>query len=134
MGTEESFTPGLEQFIVEYQNLHRPGVKAGLSKPKIGDMQQSFALAMEAMAVVSDHGTRKYVKEGWATVENGISEYGNAMARHYGKEKHEVFDEEGMLHIAQTAWNAVCRLELFLREKKTDGSINIYINGKGEGK
>lgn len=98
-------------------DLHRSGIKDDGGKPEVGTLMLFCSRALIAMAKVADHGSRKYVPGGWLSVPNGIKRYTDAMQRHFLAEGHEEFDEEGLLHAAQVAVNAVYRLELMLREK-----------------
>jgi hypothetical protein len=78
-----------------------------------------FPRALEAIARVSEKGARKYSWKGWEKVPNGVVRYTAAMMRHILKEDREEIDPDTMEpHIAQTAWNAMARLELYLREKE----------------
>lgn len=74
--------------------------------------------AVEALALRSLYGHKRYEKgddwENFSRVENGEFEYSNAEFRHalgIGEDS----DEE---HYVASAWNAVARLELYLRNKK----------------
>lgn len=78
-----------------------------------------FPRALEAIARVSEKGARKYSWKGWEKVANGVVRYTAAMMRHILKEDREEIDPDTMEpHIAQTAWNAMARLELYLRDKE----------------
>lgn len=74
--------------------------------------------ALLAVGVVAGYGARKYSADGWLRVPDGLSRYTAAMFRHALREGIEQFDaESGLMHAAQTAWNALARLELMLRER-----------------
>lgn len=85
-----------------------------------------FPRACLAVSDVSTVGAKKYTWKGWEKVEDGINRYGDAQARHMLAEGIEgPWDNgpkgTGCLHAAQTAWNAMARLELILREmEQTD--------------
>ena len=86
---------------------------------------QYFPRAINAVAEISTFGAKKYAWAGWEGVDDGINRYSDAMARHILKEAwgEEVDPDSGLLHAAHTAWGALARLELILREKeKTSGS------------
>lgn len=79
-----------------------------------------FPRAINAVGEISTFGARKYAWNGWEGVEDGINRYSDAMVRHLFKEgAGEVVDpDSGLLHAAHTAWGALARLELMLREQE----------------
>jgi hypothetical protein len=81
---------------------------------------QYFPRAIDAVAQISTFGAKKYAWAGWENVPDGIARYSDAMVRHLFKEgAGEVLDpDSGLLHAAHTAWGALARLELMLREKE----------------
>lgn len=83
---------------------------------------QYFPRAITAVAEISTFGAKKYAWNGWEAVEDGINRYSDAMVRHLFKEgTGEVQDpDSGLLHAAHTAWGALARLELMLREQETN--------------
>lgn len=103
------------------KNPHEPGAKLDQGKPCLyrGAINY-FPRAIEAVAEVSTFGASKYAWKGWETVPDGIARYSDAMVRHLTKEgKDELLDpDSGLLHAAHTAWGALARLELMLREKE----------------
>ena len=92
------------------------GGKAALFRGVI----QYFPRAVNAVGEVSTFGARKYAWDGWEGVDDGINRYSDAMVRHLIKEGsgEEVDPDSGLLHAAHTAWGALARLELILREKE----------------
>jgi hypothetical protein len=84
-----------------------------------------FPRAIEAVAEISTFGASKYAWKGWEGVDDGINRYSDAMVRHLIAEgKGEVFDRDsGLRHAAHTAWGALARLELMLRESE-NGKTN----------
>ena len=97
------------------------GIKMDGGKPPVyRGVFSYFPRAVEAVATVSAFGAAKYNWNGWEHVEDGITRYSDAMVRHLIKEgKGEVLDDDsGFRHAAHTAWNALARLELILREKE----------------
>lgn len=77
-----------------------------------------FGRALLMIAEVGTKGNQKYDQDSWHTVPNGYRRYTAAMLRHFLKEYIEDLDEELQLpHQAMTAWNAIARLELMLRER-----------------
>lgn len=81
-----------------------------------------FPRAVEVVASVSNFGASKYAWSGWQNVDNGIERYSDALVRHLTYEgQGEVLDpDSGLYHAGHTAWNALARLELMLREKERD--------------
>jgi hypothetical protein len=97
---------------------HEPGAKLDQEKPR-ADLLLSFSRALLAVAQVATYGADKYTKDGWEKVPSGWERYTAAMLRHVLAEKQELLDSESsMLHAAHVAWNALARLELFLRDKE----------------
>ncbi len=88
-----------------------------------------FPRAIEAVAGISQFGASKYAWKGWEAVDDGYNRYSNALARHLLKPGIEgPFDSDsGLLHDAHAAWNALARLELYLRdeEKKAKNDVRI---------
>lgn len=97
-----------------------PGSKLDDGKNRLGLVLGSFANALWAVGEVGTYGAKKYCDHGWLSVESGVNRYTDAMLRHYFK---EVTGEQNdpdthLLHAAHTAWNALARLELMIREQK----------------
>ncbi len=96
---------------------HEPGAKLDDGKIMAGVLAD-FSLALLEVAKVGTFGAKKYSRGGWQFVPDGITRYGDAMLRHYLKERY-VFDKDsGLRHHAHLAWNALARLELILREEE----------------
>lgn len=101
------------------ENVETGGVKYDGGKPAIFRGALSyFPRAIEAVAEISTFGARKYAWKGWETVPDGFDRYSDALVRHLIKEgQGEILDPDSeLLHAAHTAWNALARLELQLRE------------------
>lgn len=95
---------------------HEGGAKLDSGKPD-ASLLKDFGLALLEVAKVSTKGAIKYSRGGWQEVPDGHNRYTAAMMRHFFQEKYEDIDEDTqMLHMAQVAWNALARLELYLRE------------------
>lgn len=79
-----------------------------------------FPRAISAVAGISAFGASKYAWKGWEGVDDGYNRYSDAMVRHLIYEgEGEVLDpDSGLLHAAHTAWNALARLELYLRDSR----------------
>lgn len=95
---------------------HECGAKLDSGKPDLS-LLLYFGNALAEVGKVGTVGAIKYTRGGWQDVEDGQNRYTAAMLRHLLKEPFEDIDyDTGMLHMAQTAWNALARLELYLRE------------------
>lgn len=83
-----------------------------------------FPRAISAVATVSGFGASKYAWKGWENVPDGYNRYSDAMVRHLGYEAtgEDVDPDSGLLHAAHTAWNALARLELLLKEKANEAN------------
>ena len=89
-----------------------------------------FPRALMAVAQVSAAGAKKYNVEfedkNWSRLDGAFKRYTDGLGRHLlleGLEQYDTgrFDPTGqsgtqLLHAAQTAWNALARLELLLEE------------------
>ena len=80
-----------------------------------------FPRSLLAVAELSEVGARKYSWKGWESVPDGVHRYGAALGRHELRIEDD-FDKRdpdtGVLEMTAVAWNALARLELFLRGKK----------------
>lgn len=118
----------------EYSNDSAEAVAAGSTKydggksPIYRGVISYFPRAISAVATVSAFGADKYAWGGWKDVPDGYNRYSDAMVRHLGYEAEgqDVDSDSGLLHAAHTAWNALARLELWLREEE---EMVEYING-----
>ena len=100
---------------------HQPGAKLDAGKPDMS-LLQDFGKALLGVAEVGTFGANKYSRGGWQSVTEGVNRYTAAMQRHFFQERYAELDEEsGLMHAKQTAWNALARLELILREQPTNG-------------
>lgn len=101
----------ISQGAVKYDGGKSPIYRGGLGY---------FPRAISAVATVSAFGASKYAWNGWQNVSDGYSRYSDALVRHLGYEAEgeDVDPDSGLLHAAHTAWNALARLELLLRERE----------------
>lgn len=112
--------------LQEFSNDSKEAIESGATKydggkaPIYRGLISYFPRAVEAVATLSDFGSTKYSWGGWGSVSNGFDRYSDAMVRHLIKEgKGEVLDpDSGLPHAVSTAWNALARLELLLREQE----------------
>lgn len=97
------------------------GAKLDAGKNRLGLVLMGFARALAQVGAVGTFGAEKYTPHGWVEVPNGIERYTDAMFRHLNYEAQgEEFDPQTDIHhAAHTAWNALARLDLMLREKET---------------
>lgn len=103
------------------RKANEPGSKLDAGKsPVWRGLLDYFPRACVEIANVSLTGANKYTWKGWESVPDGFARYSDALARHLTAEsiEGEVDKDTGLLHAAQTAWNAMARLELLLREKE----------------
>lgn len=102
------------------RDQHAPGAKLDAGKLRPALVLGGFARAIEAVVKVGTDGAAKYRDNGWLEVPNGFERYDDAARRHTSKrDKGELTDtDSGSLHLAHEAWNALARLELYLRNNK----------------
>lgn len=99
---------------------------------------QRFPLALREIAKVSALGSRKYNlppdDSDFMKVEDGFGRYTDALGRHLTAEKIDgpINVEYGgalpqvgvkVLHAAQVAWNALARLEIYLRDQNAKALV-----------
>lgn len=124
--------------IKEYSNDAEEQIKAGATKydggkaPIYRGCLSYFPRAVAAVAAVSAFGASKYAWKGWENVPDGFNRYSDALVRHLAYEgQGEVLDpDSGLHHAAHTAWNALARLELLLKEKENGTDEVFYFHGQ----
>ena len=106
------------------------GAKFDGNKPDMDLVLGGFSRALIEVAKVGTAGAKKYSRDGWLQVPNGIDRYKSAELRHYFKEKGgEIIDPDfGYLHAAHRAWNALASLELLIEERNKKDQLNTYKN------
>lgn len=121
-------------FSAKHQKRKMEGQKHSNHKPPIFTYISQFKHAMAVLSARMEYGHRKYIDtdadyQNFARVPNPDFEYSNAMIRH----ALELFGDESELgHKAATAWDAVARLEVAIRE---DGrSLEEIVSETLEGK
>ncbi len=104
---------------VRSNNIETAGRKDDQDKPMAGLMCKDFSFALQEVAKVTSYGAKKYDPSNWLKVDNAEERYTDAMMRHFLCELagNDVDEESGLINAAMTAWNALARLELILREK-----------------
>ncbi len=100
------------------RTANTPGAKLDAGKLRPALVLDGFANALEAVVKVGTDGAAKYTDNGWKEVPNGFARYSDADYRHRLKfaqgETHDA--DSGSLHLAHAAWNALAKLELYLKE------------------
>jgi hypothetical protein len=96
---------------------HAPGAKVDAGKNRLSLVLEAFSRSLWAVGEVGTFGANKYTDNGWLEVEHAHERYTDAMYRHLMKEAmgEDIDLDSELLHAAHTAWNALARLELFLR-------------------
>lgn len=94
------------------------GAKLDAGKNRLSLVLFGFARALQEVGGVGTYGANKYTDDGWMGVPDGVRRYSDAMLRHLLREATgEARDPDtGLLHAAHTAWNALARLDLMLRD------------------
>jgi hypothetical protein len=108
------------------RNPHELGAKLDAGKTCVWQGALGyFPRAIEQVAAVSTFGAKKYAWRGWETVPDGINRYSDAMGRHLIEEAvgHVHDKDSGLLVAAHTAWNALARLELMLKEEEEKSNV-----------
>lgn len=80
---------------------------------------QDFPDAIQELYGVCTFGAEKYSRSSWRKVEDGVTRYSDAMARHFTDHFREGVDAETQYsHLAHLAWNALALLQLKYEEAK----------------
>lgn len=99
-----------------------PGSKFDDGKPDMSLVLGGFPRALLEVGKVATYGAKKYSRDGWKEVPDGLHRYTSAGDRHRLMAATEGFDgETGFLHLAHQAWNALAALELYLKQKEDLG-------------
>jgi hypothetical protein len=99
---------------------HAPGAKLDTGKVRPSLILNGMARALYAVSEVGTFGAIKYTDGGWVHVPNGFARYEDAQQRHaLARAKGETHDPESkLLHLQHEAWNALAKLDLYLREQE----------------
>ena len=117
---EKEYPGNTEEVDPNGKDAHEAGSKLDAGKPDCS-LLGFFGKALLEVSKVGTIGAKKYSRGGWQHVDSGFDRYTAAMLRHNLAEGYDERDEDtGMYHCAQVAWNALARLELFLREKDNE--------------
>jgi hypothetical protein len=91
-----------------------PGAKMDSGKIRVSLLKR-FGLALLAVADLATGGAEKYSAHGWASVDNGIERYDDALFGHYLKEMFQDIDPDMKVREqVSVAWNALARLQLLI--------------------
>lgn len=98
-----------------------PGAKLDAGKVMPSLIIEGMARAIWAVSEVATFGANKYTKDGWVEVPDGQARYADAGYRHILKRaKGELVDPDSeKLHLAHEAWNALAKLDLYIREQES---------------
>lgn len=99
---------------------HTPGAKVDANKVRMHLITGGMARAITEVAKIGTFGAAKYTDNGWIAVPDGFRRYEDAQQRHAAK-RHmgETNDSDsGLLHLAHEAWNALAKLDLYIREQE----------------
>ena len=102
------------------KDQHTPGAKVDAGKVRMHLITGGMARAITEVAKIGTFGASKYTDNGWIAVPDGFRRYEDAQQRHAAK-RHmgETNDSDsGLLHLAHEAWNALAKLDLYIREQE----------------
>jgi len=100
-------------------DAHMPGAKLDSGKVRVGLMFKGFPRALLKVAEVVTYGANKYTPLGFLEVSNAVERYDDAKGRHLLNGYIEENDPDtNLTHMAHEAWNALAKLEIYLREKE----------------
>ena len=99
-----------------------PGAKLDAGKVRPSLVLGGFARALWEVSKVGTYCATKYTDNGWMEVVDGDKRYDDAKMRHWLKEKMgEKCDKDtNLTHLAHEAWNALARLDLYIRETENE--------------
>lgn len=119
---DEGYGPGKPRVEADPSgmSLNTPGAKADAGKLMPDLVFDGMANALHAVVEVASAGAVKYSEGGWMLVPDGFKRYNRAQGRHQLKRaKGETHDKDsGSLHLAHEAWNALAKLELYIRDNR----------------
>lgn len=112
----------------------RAGLKFDDGKIDLTFVTEYFPLALQAVALVSAFGARKYTRGGWRTVTDRVKRYAAARLRHIFAGEREDYDtgDSGLPHDAQVAWNALAKLQARLEDKTLTLQTGNDIDANGK--
>lgn len=107
-----------EQRLAMSEHKQETCAKLDHGKPRLGLVLLGFSRALQAVGEVGTFGAKKYTDDGWVMVPDGRNRYTDALLRHLiaEGEGYDIDHESGLHHAVHTAWNALARLDLMLRQ------------------
>lgn len=108
--------------------MGQEGIKLDSKKPLLYVLLKQFPKAIGEVARCSEYGHEKYKEtdkdwQNWKRLEEAEFRYSNALLRHLSQEGRD--EDSGLLHAAHTAWNALARLELIIKDETTNTNTKI---------
>jgi hypothetical protein len=107
------------------RSAHDAGAKLDAGKLRYALVMGSFAKALKEVTRIGTYGAAKYSDNGWLDVPDGFNRYSDAQLRHWFdavlEGRDSTADDSDLFHLSHEAWNALARLELFLRGMINDG-------------
>lgn len=102
------------------KSQHEPGAKVDAGKVRMHLITGGMARAITEVAKVGTMGAAKYTDGGWISVPDGFRRYEDAQQRHAAyRHMGEIYDPESFLpHLAHEAWNAMAKLDLYIRAQE----------------
>lgn len=102
------------------RDQHSPGAKVDAGKVRMHLITGGMARGIMEVAKIGTFGAAKYTDGGWVEVPDGFRRYEDAQQRHAAyRHMGEVHDRDsGLLHLAHEAWNALAKLDLYLRQQE----------------
>lgn len=102
------------------RDAHAPGAKLDAGKARPSLIIEGMARAIWAVSEVATFGAAKYTPGGWVEVPQGQERYADAGYRHVLKRAmgERIDPDSEKLHLAHEAWNALAKLDLYLREQE----------------
>ena len=96
------------------------GAKLDAGKNRLGLVMFGFPRALQEVGKVGTYGANKYSDNGWIAVPDGFRRYEDAQQRHAAKRHIGETDDpdSGLLHLSHEAWNALAKLDLYIRERE----------------
>ena len=107
------------------RDVHDVGAKMDEGKVCAGALAE-FRHALLAVAEVSTHGIKKYRRDSWQEVPDGITRYNDAKWRHLLQEGDDV--DSGISHKAHACWNMLAELELTIRADLLDDDSPLGVD------
>lgn len=109
---------------------NEPGAKVDAGKVRMHLITGGMARAITEVAKVGTMGAAKYTDGGWVHVPDGFRRYEDAQQRHAASRHmgEENDSESGLCHLAHEAWNALAKLDLFLRAKEAEPKLTVGLN------